>query len=43
MIGAMQKQDTAYAVVRQRVADTAKGNVFTDLSKQPPAAPAPSP
>jgi tetratricopeptide (TPR) repeat protein len=43
MIDAMTKQDKAYAVVRQRIADTAKGNVFTDLSKQPPAAPAAAP
>jgi tetratricopeptide (TPR) repeat protein len=42
MIGAMQKQDQAYAVVRQRIADTKNGNVFTDLTKQPPAAPAPA-
>jgi len=40
MIDAMTKQDKGYAVVRQRIADTAKGNVFTDLTKQPPAAPA---
>jgi tetratricopeptide (TPR) repeat protein len=40
MIDAMVKQDKGYAVVRQRIADTAKGNVFTDLTKQPPAAPA---
>lgn len=43
MIGAMQKQDTAYAVVRQRITDTKDGKTFTDLTKQPPAAPAPSP
>ncbi len=42
MIDAMSKQDKAYAVVRQRIADTAKGNVFTDLTKQPPAAPPPA-
>jgi tetratricopeptide (TPR) repeat protein len=36
MIDAMQKQDTAYAVVRQRIADTKSGNVFTDLSKPSP-------
>jgi tetratricopeptide (TPR) repeat protein len=40
MIDAMSKQDKAYVVVRQRIADTKNGNVFTDLSKQPPAAPA---
>jgi tetratricopeptide (TPR) repeat protein len=40
MIDAMMKQDKAYVVVRQRIADTKNGNVFTDLSKQPPAAPA---
>jgi tetratricopeptide (TPR) repeat protein len=39
MIDAMTKQDKAYVVVRQRIADTKNGNVFTDLSKQPPAAP----
>jgi tetratricopeptide (TPR) repeat protein len=43
MIDAMLKQDKAYVVVRQRIADTKNGNVFTDLSKQPPAAPAPGP
>lgn len=37
VIDAMTKQDKAYQVVRQRIADSAKGNVFTDLSKQPPA------
>jgi tetratricopeptide (TPR) repeat protein len=37
MIDAMQKQDTAYAVVRQRIADTKNGGVFTDLSKPAPA------
>lgn len=36
MIDAVQKQDTAYAVVRQRIADTKNGNVFTDLSKPSP-------
>jgi tetratricopeptide (TPR) repeat protein len=36
-IDTMQKQDTAYAVVRQRIADTKNGGVFTDLSKQAPA------
>jgi hypothetical protein len=39
----MSKQDKAYQVVRQRIADTKAGNVFTDLSKQPPAAAAPAP
>ncbi len=39
----MQKQDKAYAVVRQRIADTKNGNVFTDMSKAPPATPAPVP
>ncbi len=42
MIDAMTKQDKAYAVVRQRIADTKNGNVFTDLSKQPPAPAAPA-
>lgn len=42
MIAAMQKQDKAYEVVRQRIADTKNGNVFTDLSKQPPAAAPPA-
>ena len=45
-IDTMQKQDTAYAVVRQRIADTKSGQVFTDLSKPSPApassAPAPA-
>jgi tetratricopeptide (TPR) repeat protein len=36
MIDAMQKQDAAYAIVRQRIADTKSGNVFTDLSKPTP-------
>jgi tetratricopeptide (TPR) repeat protein len=36
VIDAMQKQDVAYAVVRQRIADTKAGGVFTDLSKSPP-------
>ena len=35
-IDSMKKQDTAYAVVRQRIADTKAGGVFTDLSKPPP-------
>jgi tetratricopeptide (TPR) repeat protein len=37
MIDAMQKQDKAYAIVRQRIADTKNGGVFTDLSKPSPA------
>jgi hypothetical protein len=32
----MTKQDRAYAVVRQRIADTKAGGVFTDLSKPSP-------
>ncbi len=36
-IDAAQKLDKAYAVVRQRIADTKTGNVFTDLSKPAPA------
>jgi tetratricopeptide (TPR) repeat protein len=36
-IDTMTKQDKAYDVVRQRIADTKAGNVFTDLSKTPPA------
>jgi tetratricopeptide (TPR) repeat protein len=43
MIAAMTKQDTAYAVVRQRIADSKNGSVFTDLTKQPPAPPAATP
>jgi tetratricopeptide (TPR) repeat protein len=35
-IDGMKKQDAAYAVVRQRIADTKAGGVFTDLSKSPP-------
>jgi tetratricopeptide (TPR) repeat protein len=42
MIDAMTKQDKAYVVVRQRIADTKNGNVFTDMSKQPPAPAAPA-
>jgi tetratricopeptide (TPR) repeat protein len=38
VIDAMLKQDKAYEVVRQRIADTKSGSVFTDLSKSPPAA-----
>jgi tetratricopeptide (TPR) repeat protein len=36
VIDAMQKQDKAVAVVRQRIADTKAGGVFTDLSKPAP-------
>jgi tetratricopeptide (TPR) repeat protein len=35
-IDSMKKQDAAYAVVRQRIADTKAGGVFTDLTKSPP-------
>ncbi|MGD0527689.1 MAG: tetratricopeptide repeat protein [Polyangiaceae bacterium] len=35
-IDSMKKQDAAYAVVRQRIADTKTGGVFTDLTKSPP-------
>jgi len=38
VIDAMVKQDKAYEVVRQRIAGTKAGGVFTDLSKSPPAA-----
>jgi tetratricopeptide (TPR) repeat protein len=37
VIDTMTKQDKAYDVVRQRIADTKDGGVFTDLSKTPPA------
>jgi tetratricopeptide (TPR) repeat protein len=37
VIDNMTKQDKAYDVVRQRIADTKNGGVFTDLSKSPPA------
>lgn len=40
-IDTSQKQDKAYEVVRQRIAATKNGGVFTDLSKQPPAAATP--
>jgi tetratricopeptide (TPR) repeat protein len=47
MIDAAGKQDKAYAVVRQRIADTKAGGVFSDVSKTSPApassAPAPKP
>jgi tetratricopeptide (TPR) repeat protein len=36
VLDARDKQDKAYAVVRQRIADTKAGGVFTDLSKSPP-------
>jgi tetratricopeptide (TPR) repeat protein len=36
VIEAMQKLDKATAVVRQRIADSKNGNVFTDLSKPAP-------
>jgi tetratricopeptide (TPR) repeat protein len=36
VIDAMLKQDKAYEVVRQRIADTKNGGVFTDVSKSPP-------
>jgi tetratricopeptide (TPR) repeat protein len=41
VIDAMVKQDKAYEVVRQRIADTKGGNVFTDLNKSAPPAAAP--
>jgi tetratricopeptide (TPR) repeat protein len=37
-IDTSQKQDKAYEVVRQRIAATKNGGVFTDLSKSAPAA-----
>jgi tetratricopeptide (TPR) repeat protein len=37
VIDAMLKQDKAYEVVRQRIADTKNGGTFTDLSKSPPS------
>ena len=42
-IDTMQKQDTSYGVVRQRIADTKSGQVFTDLSKPSPASSSPAP
>ncbi len=42
VIDAMVKQDKAYEVVRQRIADTKAGNVFTDLNKSAPAATPPA-
>jgi tetratricopeptide (TPR) repeat protein len=41
-IDTMQQQDKSYAVVRQRIADTKAGNVFTDPTKPTPA-PTPPP
>jgi tetratricopeptide (TPR) repeat protein len=38
VIDNMTKQDKSYDIVRQRIADTKNGNVFTDLSKSAPAA-----
>jgi tetratricopeptide (TPR) repeat protein len=38
VIDNMTKQDKSYDVVRQRIADTKNGNVFTDLSKSAPPA-----
>jgi tetratricopeptide (TPR) repeat protein len=35
-IDSMLKQDKAYEVVRQRIADTKGGGVFSDMSKAPP-------
>jgi tetratricopeptide (TPR) repeat protein len=35
VIDAMTKQDKAYDVVRQRIAETKDGGVFTDLNAQP--------
>jgi tetratricopeptide (TPR) repeat protein len=35
-IDSMKKQDAAYAVVRQRIAETKAGGVFSDLSKPTP-------
>jgi tetratricopeptide (TPR) repeat protein len=37
VIDTMLKQDKAYEIVRQRIADTKNGGAFTDLSKSPPA------
>jgi len=41
-IDTMEQQDKSYAVVRQRIADTKAGNVFTDLSKPSPTPTAPA-
>jgi tetratricopeptide (TPR) repeat protein len=38
VIDSMKRQDKAYEIVRQRIEETKGGNVFTDLSKSPPAA-----
>jgi tetratricopeptide (TPR) repeat protein len=38
VIDTMLKQDKAYDVVRERIASTKNGGVFTDMSKSPPAA-----
>jgi tetratricopeptide (TPR) repeat protein len=35
VIDTMLKQDKAYEIVRQRIADSKNGTVFTDLSKSP--------
>jgi tetratricopeptide (TPR) repeat protein len=37
VIDTMLKQDKAYDVVRERIAATKNGGVFTDMSKTPPA------
>jgi tetratricopeptide (TPR) repeat protein len=37
VIDTMVKQEKAYELVRQRIAETKSGNVFTDLSKSPSA------
>jgi tetratricopeptide (TPR) repeat protein len=37
VIDSMKKQDKDYEVVRRRIEETKSGNVFTDLSKSPPA------
>jgi len=37
VIDSMKRQDKAYDIVRQRIEETKGGNVFTDLSKSPPA------
>jgi len=39
VLDTMLKQDKAYEVVRQRIAQTKGGGVFTDLSKSPPSGP----
>jgi tetratricopeptide (TPR) repeat protein len=40
-IDTMQQQDKSYAVVRQRIADSKAGNVFTDPTKPTPPSSAP--